>query len=268
MTKTLRSVQKQTMAEFFDDYVHNVFPARREAAKATWQWPGDEWADAALQATTFKRILGDTETHRWQNVVEFGPGAGKYTRLILEETPARVLAYEISAAFVDVLEQRFATAMTDGRFQVRHVDWWENDGLLRDFKPRGAPADLVFAIDVFMMMDFQTVLVYLLSAACMLKPGGRLFATFADGSSESGWDRMLRDAGRHSAFDDSPCTRFHWVDAGMLEKVLPHLGFGALKMSHGPADGLDIARIYVDATLVDPQRARALADVLTPAEPV
>ena len=123
-------------------------------------------------------------------------------------------------------------------------------------------ADLAFAVDVFLMMDFQSVLVYLISAGCMLHEGGRLFATFGDGASQSGWERMLRDAGRHSAFDTAPSTRFHWVDRALLESVLPRLGFGHLTFEDGPADELDIARLYVGAELVDPEAAARLAPAL------
>lgn len=253
------------IADFFDDYVRNIFPARRAAAQADWAWPGDEWADQALREGTFSRIVGNRQPSAWREVVEFGPGAGKYTAEVLAASPAHVSAYEISGGFVDVLQRRFPAEITAGRLSVTHVDWKDNEGLLARFRGRAASADLVFAIDVFMMMDFQSVLVYLLTAANMLKPGGRLVATFADGVSESGWTRMLRDVGRHSAFDPSPCTRFHWVTGEMLENVLPKLGFGDVRIDGGPENGLDIARLYLDATLVDASLPEALASNLKPA---
>jgi len=123
----------------------------------------------------------------------------------------------------------------------------------------------MFGIDVLYFMDFQSVFVYLVSAAAMLKLGGRFYATFADGTSQSGWDRMVRDLGRHSAFDMGPCTRFHWMDKALLEFVLPKLGFGNLSLERGPDGGLDIARLYVSAELLDPAPGRALLGALAPA---
>ena len=115
-----------------------------------------------------------------------------------------------------------------------------------------------------MMMDFQSTLVYLVSAAAMLRPGGRLLATFADGGSASGFERMMRDLGRHSASDSAPCTRFHWIDRTLLEALLPKLGFGAPVIVHGPDEGLDIARLYVAAVLEDPTLAHRATAHLAP----
>ncbi|ACA19289.1 Methyltransferase type 12 [Methylobacterium sp. 4-46] len=251
-------------ASFFDEYVRRVFPARKAAAGADWAWPGDEWADAALREATWRRIVGTSDAAGWREVVEIGPGSGKYTEWVLARSPARVTAYEISAAFLDALRQRCGEAAARGRLDARLIDWTDNEGLLRDYGGRVGSADLWLAIDVLMMMDFQSALVYLISAAAMLRPGGRLVATFADGGSESGVERMLRDAGRHSAFDDSPCTRFHWIDRTLLERLLPRLGFGSLTIEHGPEGGLDIARLYLQAELTDPDAARALLPRLAP----
>lgn len=249
---------------FFDDYVERIFPARRDAAGADWPWPGDEWADEALREATWRRIVGPADPASWREVVEVGPGSGKYTDMVLARSPAHVTAYEISPAFLGVLKRRCSGAVLDRRLDARLIDWTDNEGLLRDYGDRRGSADLWFGIDVLLMMDFQSALVYLMSAAAMLRPGGRLVATFADGGTGSGIERMLRDAGRHSAFDQAPCTRFHWVDRTLLESVLPRLGFGKLLIEHGPEDGLDIARLYVQAELTDPEQASGLLRYLAP----
>lgn len=250
------------MRDFFNSYVREVFPARRAAAGASWEWPGDEWAGDALREATWRWIL-DHGPATFDKVVEFGPGAGKYTDLVLRRTAAKVFAYEISDAFIECLDRRFADFIAQDRLRVRGIDWTDNEGLLRS---QGATRDidLVFAIDVLMMMDFQSALVYLVSAAAMLRPGGRLLATFADGGSESGTKRMMRDLGRHSASDPAPCTRFHWIDGTLLQHVLPTLGFAVPEIIHGPDNGLDIARLYVAAELVDPEMAARAVACLAP----
>lgn len=258
-------MQSEDARSYFDDYVERVFPARREAAGADWPWPGDEWADEPLREATWARIVGHADPSSWKEVVEVGPGSGKYTEIVLARSPAHVTAYEISPAFIGVLRQRCSQAVLDRRLDARLIDWTDNEGLLRDYNKRCGLADLWLAIDVLLMMDFQSTFVYLMSAAAMLKPGGRLVATFADGGSVSGYERMLRDAGRHSAFDQAPCTRFHWVDRALLESVLPRLGFGKLHIEHGPEGALDIARLYVQAELTDPSCASALLHHLAPA---
>lgn len=251
------------MREFFNEYVREIFPARRASAGASWVWPGDEWADAALRDATC-RWIADQMPVAPAKVVEIGPGSGKYTEWLLQRTAAQVTAYEISDAFIECLQQRCARFVVDGQLTARRIDWTDNEGLLRR-QGRDRDIDLVLAIDVLMMMDFQSALVYLVSAAAMLRPGGRLVATFADGGSASGLARMLRDLGRHSASDPAPCTRFHWIDRTLLETVLPKLGFGAPAIVHGPEEGLDIARLYVAAELEDPVLAEHAATYLVPA---
>lgn len=270
-TMTILSADERDLAAhnsdagaFFDDYVRRVFPSRRATAGADWQWPGDEWADSDLREATWRRIVGHCEPGTLKEIVEIGPGSGKYTQMALDRTPAHLTVYEISGAFLEILAERCADAAASGRLDARHIAWTDNEGLLRDYDSRLGTADLWFAVDVLLMMDFQSTLVYLISAASMLRPGGRLVATFADGGTKSGVERMLRDAGRHSAFDSAACTRFHWIDRSLLETVLPALGFGKLHIEHGPDDGLDIARLYVQAELVDAEAGRALAAKLAP----
>ena len=250
------------MRAFFNHYVKEVFPERRRAAGAAWDWPGDEWADDALRAATWRWISGACPLSL-EKVVEIGPGSGKYTDLVLRRTTADVTAYEISDAFIENLEERCAGFVADGRLRTRRIDWTDNEGLLRTHGSE-RDVDLVLAIDVLMMMDFQSALVYLVSAAAMLRPGGRLVATFADGLSDSGLSRMMRDLGRHSASDPAPCTRFHWIDRALLEGVMPTLGFGAPQIVQGPDQGLDIARLYVAAELVDAPAAARAARHLAP----
>ncbi len=249
---------------FFNHYVTDVFPERQRTASDALTWPGDEWVSDDVRLATWRRLLGRTDPASLGQVVEFGPGSGKYTEMALKFTAAHVRAFEISDAFLDSLNHRCGDFVEAGRLDARLIDWTDNEGLLRACSDIRGRVDLVFAVDVLMMMDFQSALTYLLSSALLLRAGGRLFATFADGASESGWARMLRDLGRHSGFDSAASTRFHWVSRTMLEPALARLGFADLEIVEGPASGLDIARLYVAATLEDPGRAQALAHALTP----
>lgn len=251
------------MGSYFDDYVERVFPERRERQAADWKWPGDEWVDEGIREATYRRLTHGLDPATVGQVVEIGPGSGKYTELLLERTTARVVAYEISEAFIACLQERCAHFVHAERLRMHHIAWTDNRALLQTRDTSGS-ADLFFGIDVFLMMDFQSVLTYLVSAAAMLGTGGRFFGTFGDGISESGWQRMLRDVGRHSAFDSSPSTRFHWIDARMIENALIRLGFEDIEIESGPASDLDIARLYVGATLARPMTAERALDFLSP----
>ena len=113
----------------------------------------DEWASDALRTATWRWIVDACPATLGQ-VVEIGPGAGKYTDLVLRFTAAHVTAYEISDAFITCLEQRYAGFVTDERLLVRRIDWTDNEGLLRSDGGR-RDIDHVLVIDVLMMMDFN-----------------------------------------------------------------------------------------------------------------
>lgn len=222
-----------------------------------------------MRENTYDLLLRSQAGEPLNQVVEIGPGSGKYTQLLLERTDARVTAYEISDAFLEALAGRCGSYLADGRLVARPIDFAANDGLFKSAAALEGEVDLYFGIDVFLMMDFQSAFVYLLTAALLLRKGGCFAGTFGDADSHSGWERLVRDAGRHSAFDDAPCTRFHWVGRAALTTTLERLGFAVRHMVSGPDGGphgeLDVARLYVVAEMVDPKAAQDLKASLFPA---
>lgn len=259
----------RTVRAFYDAYVRRDFPNRRAPDGSSWTWPGDEWVNERVRENTYNLLLRPAPGETLQEVVEIGPGSGKYTQMVLERTAARVTAYEISSAFLEALASRCGSYQADGRLVARAIDFTANDGLLRSAASLEGQTDLYFGIDVFLMMDYQSAFVYLLTAALLLRKGGRFAATFGDADSDSGWQRLVRDVGRHSGFDDAPCTRFHWVGRAALTMSLERLGFAVHHMVSGPDAGphgdLDVARLYVVAEMVDPAAAQALKATLFPA---
>lgn len=250
------------IGHYFDDYVRRVFPERRARSGASWAWPGDEWVDDCVREATYALMMDGLDPATIGAAVEVGPGSGKYSEMLLARTPARLIVFEASAAFLDCLAERCAGDA--GRITTHHTGpWTDNRGLLRAHD--GPAADLFLGIDVFLMMDLQSALAYLVSAAAMLRPGGRFFGTFGDGLSESGLQRMLRDIGRHSAFDGSPSTRFHWLTPELIAGVLRRLGFADVRIARGPHGGLDIARLYVTGTLTEPMAREDALALLAPA---
>lgn len=90
--------------------------------------------DPALLAA----IPGDAEVESGDRVLEVGPGAGALTEELLR-AGATILAVEIDAGMVGLLEDRFADEIEAGRLQILHADvlaaherlhpevesWWE-----------------------------------------------------------------------------------------------------------------------------------------------
>jgi len=220
-----------------------------------------------VREATYATLLEPPLGERWETVVEIGPGSGKYTEMLLERTPASITAFELSPALLSSMLDRCAPHVASGRLDGRPIDWVSNNGLIESASPLVGRVDLFFAVDVFLMMDFQATLTYLISAANLLRPGGRFAATLGDADSQSGWERMIRDTGRHSAFSLAPDTRFHWLSGTFIDQVFSRLGFRIVTHVSGPDGGncgpLDIARRYVVAELVDPKPGQALRQNLS-----
>jgi SAM-dependent methyltransferase len=253
----------KSMREFYDHYVTHDFPQRRGPDGSAFRWAGDEWVSPAVQENTFQLLLGDLEGQTCRRAIEIGPGSGKYTEMLLERTQAKISAYEFSAAFLSQLKERCRPEIDNGRLTARFIDWSDNAQLYELEQDHARQIDLFFAVDVFLMIDFQSVFIYLLSAALLLRPQGRFAATFADADSRSGWDRLVRDSARHSAFSDAPSTRFHWISRSTVERSLAALGFTKIEFTSGPNSAgfeeLDVARLYVVAEMDDCEAPLAIA---------
>ncbi|MGH8542407.1 MAG: hypothetical protein ACREX3_01915 [Gammaproteobacteria bacterium] len=110
-------------------------------------------------------------------------------------------------------------------------------------------------------VDLQYLIVYLITAALTLRPGGKLILTLADATCDRGFRKLLTDIQRTWITQNRPLGRgkFEWMSSDMVRLILPRLGF--------EVDLLDTLRrrdMRVIASLIDPQRADALETFIDP----
>src|SRR5262249_197583 len=157
---------------FWDHYVQH-WPEVKESLGGEPEWPGDEWGSGQL---VYDNLFVPAGVHDWQRAVEIGPGSGKYTLRVLAGSPAVVRAYDISPQLLKVWEARCERLITEGRLSLQLLNGITTDQMLADLSERGwsRTVDAVFSIDAMVHVDLQYLIVYLITAALVLKPGGKV----------------------------------------------------------------------------------------------
>ncbi len=220
-------------------------------------WPGDDWGDEALWQAWFDTLLAPGEPGGWERAVEIGQGTGKYTGRVLEAGCRELLAVDVSARFLDLAARRLAGPAAEGRLHLRHIDAAD------PYAVQGACAglgwtgrvDAVFSIDTMVHVDFNLLAGYLVAGTEVLRPGGWLAMTYADGTSEAGFRKMLGEIDgviRAGADPESLC--FRWVTPELVRVTAERIGYEVMRCERDPhhrRDGILTARF------ADPERAAA-----------
>jgi len=241
-------------APVWDDYAENWAAAHGDR----YAWPGDEWGNPAWWAHTFDLLFRAAGVSDWQRAVEIGPGSGKYTISVLENSSTTIRAYDVSARFLDVCRRRCDRWIRDERLSLHLLGIERADQMLVDLRAAGwrGVVDAVYSIDAMVHVDLQYLVAYVLTAGLVLKPGGKLILTLADATSELGFAKLLEDIRWHYPLQGRPSAKFEWLSPDLVRSVLQRLGF-AIELLVNP--GRDL---YLIASLSDPTAAAALEDHL------
>ena len=191
------------------------------------RWPGDEWGDAELWDRVFQQLFVAGEVDRWEQAVEVGPGSGKYTLKVLEHSPATLRAYDVSARYLEVCRERCAEHVESGRLNLHELAGTRPDEMLSDLEPWRRKVDGFYSIDAMVHVDLQYLIAYLVTAAVVLKPNGKLIMTVANAASERGFGALLDCIWRHYPSQVNPLRpgKYEWLSPDLVESILLRLGF-------------------------------------------
>jgi SAM-dependent methyltransferase len=213
----------ETMASAWDEYIRRW---RAEGGRHPGgPWPGDQWGTPAEWAANFKELVTDVVPPGAERFVEIGPGAGKYTALILDAYPAAtVRAADVSGLYLEVLAERLAPAVAAGRVVPVLLDA-DPDGLRRDLATASwmARVDCVCSFDALVHVDLQYMVAYLALASACLRPGGVFSTMLADATSDAGHAKLLTDIRRVWPYQGRACHQFQWVSPDIVRSVFGRL---------------------------------------------
>jgi SAM-dependent methyltransferase len=246
-------IQWDHYAKNWDQNVNSGDPSSRLA------WPGDEWigSDKESWQKIFQAMFLDHGATQWKHCVEIGAGSGKYTELLLRNSEAQIVTYDISPVFLDVLKKRLADDVHAGRVHPVILDATDASEILADLRKRALirKIDAFYSIDAMVHVDLQHLVVYLMTAALCLRKGGRLMMSLANAVSEEGFDLLIKDAKSCYSLQGMPSSKFEWLCPEIVLGVLERLGFSVQFMSPFSRSVAEERDLWVVATLDDFRRA-------------
>lgn len=227
MTETERA---ESYEAFWDLYVQSVFPqikAATDPGAERLHWPGDEWGTPEIWQKIYEMVFAPEIGPDTVRVVEIGPGAGKYTAMVLDRQPgARLLAFDVSPAYLSVMTERLAPAIAAGRLEaIRLEPEWDHLARAIEARGWGGSVDLLFSIDAMVHVDLQYLIAYWLCAARVMRPGGRMIMSVADATSPHGFEKLMADVPTYFAAQGKVTSKFEWLSPSLVETVLNKIGF-------------------------------------------
>jgi osmotically-inducible protein OsmY len=248
-------------SKYWDDFISNWHdrPALRASGH---QWPGDEWGSPREWEYLFKKMFVPAGVEQWKQAIEIGPGSGKYTLKVLGASPAVVRAYDVSAAYLDVCGTRCRELVDEGRLSLHLLDPKRPDQMVAEAEQAGwlRSVDAVYSIAAMVHVDLQYLTAYLLNAALVLKPEGKLLLTLADATSPGGFAQLVRDIRWAYPAQGNPSgsQKFEWVSPDLIRYVLTRLGFLVNWIENYQRD------IFLVATLAHVRVPQTLREHLAP----
>lgn len=211
----------------WDHYVSEEFKILNRYGDLTN--PGDEWGDAEFWKGTLAKLFGGHIPAQSSRFVEIGSGAGKQTSYVLGHYPsANVQAFDVSVAFLNILKARFSSSVEQGRLRA-HLIEADDQFIYRTLSAAGweRQVDCFYSLDAMVHVDLQFLVTYWMTAARVLKPGGRLIMSVADATSKPGFQKLVSDAPGvfRSQTMGQYSKKFEWLSPDLASSVLNRLGF-------------------------------------------
>lgn len=218
---------------------------------------GASTAPRAASSDTLAALLPAEALSGATNIVEIGGGETALTASLMAMAPAAsVLEFTLSDKAEHAYHEAFDA--TGDRFALARFDQVEPDGLLRECDTRGLTRkiDAFVSLNVFQHIDLQYMFSYLVNAALVLKPGGKLVFNTGDASSAAGVQKLLSDIRVYFAYQGRACPRFEYQSPSVLRHMLTEMGFDIDVLEHWTPGGDIPARdLHVVATMARPEMA-------------
>jgi hypothetical protein len=179
---------------------------------------------------------------------------------VLGNSECCVRGYDVSARFLELCEHRCAGLIEQQRLTLHQLAADDPAELVNDLERCGwiRSIDAFYSIDAMVHVDLQYLIVYLITAALSLKPGGTLLLTLADATRDAGFAKLIRDISWTFPVQGRPMGsgKFEWLSPDIVASILPRLGFTITHLGAGHRD------MRVVAELTDPARAQDFAPAL------
>jgi SAM-dependent methyltransferase len=205
--------------QYWDKYV-------RDWTSEEFDWPGDEWCDdETWLQMQFDRLVRRAGVESWKRAVEIGPGSGKHALLVLGTSEVELRAFDVSPEFLSVCADRCRNEIAAGRLSLHQISVQDPASALDRLQDWRRTVDGFYSLEAMVHVDLQYLIVYLITAALVLRPGGKLVMNVATATNEQGFELLLSDIKRYWPVQLEPSGKFEWLSRELVERVLARLGF-------------------------------------------
>jgi len=250
---------KETYGELWDEYVVQGFARQQEESGGELSYPGEEWGSEASWNAIFDRLFVASDVGTWRHAIEIGGGGGKYTQRVLDaNADVRVWGFDVSRNFLTATAERLDQHVSANRLMLNEIDSVHPDAMLRllENEGLGRKVDAMFSIDAMVHVDLQYLVTYWITAALVLRKGGRILMTLADPTSEAGFQKLIRDIRKFYRYQGRICPKFEYLDRHIVSHILQNLGFEIESLEHWSyRPGAPARDIYLIARLESLERA-------------
>ena len=260
---------KETYGELWDEYVVQGFARQQEASAGELSYPGEEWGSEASWNAIFDRLFVPSDVGNWRHAIEIGGGGGKYTERVLNaNADVRVWGFDVSRNFLNATAERLDQHVSANRLVLNEIDGVRPDAMLRllENEGLGRKVDAMFSIDAMVHVDLQYLVTYWITAALVLRKGGRVLMTLADPTSEAGFQKLIRDIRKFYKYQGRICPKFEYLDRNIVSHILQNLGFEIESLEHWSyRPGAPARDIYLIARLESLERAESFRAAISSA---
>jgi SAM-dependent methyltransferase len=219
--------------------------------KGQLNFPGDEWGTSESWKQLFMKLFMEQGVEQWKHAFEIGAGSGKYTDLVWNaNADIKICCLDVAPNFLDIVKTRFQPRLGQ-TLSTFYIVQSAGDFPLEDaFAQLNWPLlDAVYSIDAMVHVDLQYLISYFVSAARLLKPGGKLIMTLADCTSPMGFGTLLRDIHRYFRLAGKQCPKFEWLCPEAVNFIMTQLGFKVVILENPGRD------LWLVAELVERNKA-------------
>jgi ubiquinone/menaquinone biosynthesis C-methylase UbiE len=146
-----------------------------------WDWDvdgGEKWTESAEWKDSVAREVLRPRVPVGSDVLEIGPGAGRWTETLVELARSLTLV-DISSRCIEICRERFG--------HLDHVAFYVTSGSDLSFIA-DEQTDVVWSFDVFVHLAVADIEAYLAEFARVLRPGGQaIIHHAASGGVQGGW---------------------------------------------------------------------------------
>lgn len=205
-------------------------PYFRSFAHLGDEWGDDDWIRYNIATFVAPHVGPDSD------VVEIGPGGGRYTAAVLPKCRSLV-GVDVSSEMLARLDARFG--------EEPRASFVKGDG--HGLQPLAdESADFVFSFNCFVGMEIEDVHAYLREIRRVLRPGGRCALHYADISGVEGWRHF--DAHRERwARDPGARGRFHALTLHTVDLLVERAGLVVCRNQVVARDAMVVAMRPSDA---------------------